>query len=100
VVAFREAFLTANPDATCDGFAALGYDTARLMMRAVEESKTAEPAAIRQALSQTKNFEGVTGTITYAGGSRIPTKSVSLVGVRDGKQRLVREITPKNVPAP
>lgn len=100
VVAFREAFAAANPSATCDGFAALGYDTAQLVMHAVEASKTAGPDAIRQALSQTKDFRGVTGTINYAGGSRIPTKSVSLIGVGGGKLRLVREITPESVPAP
>jgi hypothetical protein len=42
----------------------------------------------------------VGGTLSYAPGSRIPTKSVSIVGYEAGKRRLVRQLAPEHVPAP
>ncbi|WP_425399967.1 ABC transporter substrate-binding protein [Aeoliella sp.] len=100
VVEFRKAFAQAYPDTEPDAFAALGYDTARLLLLAIQESKTAAPDDIRQALSGIRKFEGVTGTLSYPKDSRIPTKAVSLIEVDGGKLRLVREVLPKGVPAP
>ncbi|MCO6044307.1 ABC transporter substrate-binding protein [Aeoliella sp. ICT_H6.2] len=100
VVAFRKAFAAAYPDATPDAFTALGYDATRLLVRAIEQSQTADPEDIRRALAGIHRFEGVTGTLSYPKGSRIPTKSVSLIEVTGGKLRLVREVMPKGVPAP
>lgn len=100
VVAFRKAFAAALHDATPDAFTALGYDATQLLLQAIEESKTAEPDEVRKALAGIRKFEGVTGTLSYSKGSRIPTKSVSLIEVAGGQRRLVREVMPESVPAP
>jgi hypothetical protein len=42
---------------------------------------------------------GVTGTISYQGGNRVPSKPVSLVAAERPRQTLT-QITPSYVPAP
>jgi branched-chain amino acid transport system substrate-binding protein len=42
----------------------------------------------------------VTGTITYRGGSRIPSKSVTIMRIDGGRERFVGNILPESVPAP
>ena len=66
-----------------DAFAALAYDAARLLLAALTQAASAEPAAIRAALLQTRNFPGVTGTITYDG-SQTPRKDVTILRVKNG----------------
>ncbi|MCA9236053.1 MAG: ABC transporter substrate-binding protein [Planctomycetales bacterium] len=100
VIAFRKEYVEAFPDAAPVAFAALGYDAARLLMAAIKQANSAEPEDIRRTLAGIRRFEGVTGTMSYPQGSRIPMKSVSLIGVSGGTLRLVREILPKSAPAP
>ena len=47
-----------------NAFAALGYDAYMVILDAIERANSADPQAIRDALSQTANFEGATGYIT------------------------------------
>jgi len=47
-----------------NAFAALGYDAYMVILDAIERANSADPQAIRDALSQTSNFEGATGYIT------------------------------------
>ena len=47
-----------------DAFAALGYDTLKLLADAVKRADTTHGPALREALAGTRNFEGVTGRIT------------------------------------
>lgn len=47
-----------------NAFAALGYDAYMVIIDAIERAKSADPQAIRDALAQTENFIGATGTIT------------------------------------
>jgi branched-chain amino acid transport system substrate-binding protein len=47
-----------------DGLAAMGYDAAIVLIDAMNRAKSAEPKAIRDALTKTKDFQGVTGKIT------------------------------------
>lgn len=100
IQAFRQAYMKAYDGQEPNAFAALGYDAARLLIRAIERSDTASPEAIRQALAGIQDFTGVTGSISFGPDSRIPGKSVTIMEVREGAQRLVMEIIPKKVPAP
>jgi hypothetical protein len=59
-----------------------------------------DPAKVLRALAGTERFEGVTGTLSYSGGSRIPTKSVEQPRLRGGKRKLIRQLTPERVPGP
>jgi branched-chain amino acid transport system substrate-binding protein len=56
--------------------------------------------AILQALQATKNWEGVTGSISYERGSRIPTKGVTIVSVVNGTFTYSETVVPEKVPAP
>lgn len=47
-----------------DGLAAMGYDAALVAIDAIERAKSLSGADIRDAIAQTKNFDGVTGRIT------------------------------------
>jgi branched-chain amino acid transport system substrate-binding protein len=100
VTAFREAYLARYPDSTPDAFAALGYDAARLLMAAIADAGSSDPQAVRGALAQTQDFDGVTGTISYNDGQQIPSKSVSILNVTGGALSLVSDVLPQQVPAP
>ncbi len=100
VQAFRKLFAQAYPDQQPDAFSALGYDTARLLMAAIKTAGSAQPEAVLKALAATHDFPGVTGTISYRGGSRIPAKSVTVMSVMGGKQAFVATVLPKKIPPP
>jgi branched-chain amino acid transport system substrate-binding protein len=46
------------------GLTALGYDSAMLLFDAIERANSLDGKAIAKAISETKNFPGVTGSIT------------------------------------
>ncbi|GEM_PF-36220 len=81
-------------------FAALGYDSVNMMADAIKRAGSDDPKAIRDALAQTQNFKGASGTISYKPGERIPSKSVALIQVKDGKFNLLDVVVPEKVPAP
>lgn len=83
-----------------NGFAALGYDAFKLIINAVKNAGTADPKAVKEALAATKGFKGVTGTINYPKGIRVPQKSVSIIKVDAGKFIFVKEVMPAEIPAP
>ena len=99
VQAFRQAYIQAY-DEEPSAFAALGYDATRLLIEAQQKAGSTSPEDIRQALVSIQGFAGVTGSISYGSGSRIPSKSVTIMEVRNGAQNLVMELVPEKVPAP
>jgi branched-chain amino acid transport system substrate-binding protein len=88
VAAYRKRYRRLPENA----FAALGYDTMRLIADAVRRARSTEPRAIRDALAATRGFAMVTGTISYAGGRRIPRKPVTIVRVQDGRPAFYRTV--------
>jgi len=98
VDAFRSAYEEEYGTPPETVFAALGYDGMRLMADAIERAGSDDPAAIRDALAATQGFEGVTGTVTYEGDSRIPNKGCALIEVVDGEFAFLRNVTPEQVP--
>ena len=86
-----------NPE---NAFAALGYDTMRLMVDAIGRAGSTDPKAIQKAIQNTKDFRGVTGNISYPNGSHVPQKGVTIVAVKGGKFTLGAEIVPEKVPPP
>ncbi len=83
-----------------NAFAALGYDTVGLIADAIKRAGSEDPAKIRDALAATKDYLGITGSITYPADSRVPQKSVTMIGVKDQKLMLAAEVTPTFIPAP
>jgi len=100
VQAFRKLFAKAYPGQQPDAFSALGYDTARLLMAAIKSAGSTNPQAVRKALAARHDFAGVTGTIRYRNGSRIPAKSVSIIAVSGGRQSLAASVLPERIPGP
>jgi branched-chain amino acid transport system substrate-binding protein len=100
VTAFRKAYVEAYPGSAPDAFAALGYDAARLLIAAVAAAGSADPQEVRAALAGIRDFEGVTGTISYPPGGRIPVKSVTILEIDGGRRKLVRTLSPTSVPPP
>jgi branched-chain amino acid transport system substrate-binding protein len=100
VQAFRRAYAEAYGGLAPDAFAALGYDTARLLMTAIEAAGSADPELVREALAGIREFSGVTGSMFYPPASRIPVKTVTVLRIRQGMTELFRQLTPMQVPAP
>lgn len=67
-----------------NAFAPLGYDAMMLVADAITRAGSAEPAAIRAALAETRGFKGVTGEISYTRESMVPPKPVSIISVKNG----------------
>lgn len=55
-------------------FAALGYDSLGIVADAIKRAKSTKPSDIRDALVATKNYQGITGSISFDK-DRNPTKS-------------------------
>ena len=83
-----------------NAFAALGYDTMKLIADAIGRAKSTDPKAIRDALAATKDFPGITGKLSYPAGSRVPQKGVTVILVKDQKLTLGAEVVPEKIPAP
>ncbi|MBV9491686.1 MAG: ABC transporter substrate-binding protein [Verrucomicrobia bacterium] len=66
-----------------DAFAALGYDATKLLAHAIQQAGSPDPAKIRDAIANTKNFPGVSGNITI-NPERNATKSAVILTVKDG----------------
>jgi branched-chain amino acid transport system substrate-binding protein len=100
VVAFRKAYVRAYPGSKPNAFAALGYDAAHLLMAAVAEAGSSDPVDVSRALSGIRRFQGGTGTISYPSGSRIPTKSVTILQIEQGQRKLVKNLLSVSVRPP
>lgn len=82
VAAFKKKFNT-DPDQ----FAAQAYDGAYLMATAIKNAGAANSKAIRDALAQIKNYEGVLGTFSFDA-NRDPVHQPVTVIVKGGKFEL------------
>jgi branched-chain amino acid transport system substrate-binding protein len=94
VSSFVSAYTEEYGNAPENAFAALGYDTMKLIADAIERAGEASPEAIRDALSETSDLSLTTGTISYEGDSRKPSKSVTIIGVQDEVAEFKAEVTP------
>lgn len=91
---FVENFERMFGEQPASGFAALGYDTIMLLAQAIEKAASADPEAVRKALTSTSDFKGITGKISYPEGIRVPMKTVDIVRYSDGKLSFVEQISP------
>ena len=96
---FRTAYEAAYSE-PATGFAALGYDAVKLIAEAIRLAGNARPGDVLAAMDRIRNFDGVTGTISYGNGTHVPIKSVSIVEIEDGVYRLAAELTPVQTPTP
>jgi branched-chain amino acid transport system substrate-binding protein len=95
VADYRRLFI-----ATPDSFAATAYDAARIMLAAVARAPKLERDAIRDALAATRDFPGVTGTVTF-NAERNAVKSIVVVRIGDGgRQTVEAHVSPEEVAPP
>ncbi|MDQ3263521.1 MAG: ABC transporter substrate-binding protein [Myxococcota bacterium] len=76
-----------------DSLAALGYDAARVAVESLKRAKDSSPEALRDAIAQTREFPGVTGTITL-NSQRNAVKPAVVLKVGDGKYEYVTTVSP------
>jgi branched-chain amino acid transport system substrate-binding protein len=78
-----------------DAFTAMGADAYFIVLDAIKRAGSAEPEKIREALVNTKDFEGVSGKITMKPNGD-PIKAMVLNKVQDGKFAFVNTIKPED----
>ncbi len=71
------------------GFMALYVDSMFLGIQAMLDCDCTDPAQIGEAVREISGFEGLSGTITYAGTNGIPPKAVPINRIVDGEDVLV-----------
>lgn len=78
-----------NPDAT----AALGYDALKIFVDAARRAGSLEGKAIRDQIAATKDYQGVSGTITM-GPDRNPIKPVAMIKIENGQMKFAGWLKP------
>lgn len=76
-----------------DVFAALSYDSALLIAKAIEDSQSTDPAKIGEAMAKIKDFAGVSGGVTF-NEQHNPVKSAVIIEYKDGLPTFKTKINP------
>jgi branched-chain amino acid transport system substrate-binding protein len=76
-----------------DAMAALGYDSAMVLVDAIKRAGTTDAAKLRDAIAATKEYSGVTGK-TSLDANRNATKPAVILAIKDGKFKYVETIAP------
>jgi len=93
VLKFVEAF-KAKYNKEPDAFAALGYDAFNMWADAAKRAGDTDPAKVTKALSETKDFAGVTGNMTVDANHNV-VKAGVIIEYKDGKQVMRTKVQPK-----
>jgi branched-chain amino acid transport system substrate-binding protein len=78
-----------NPEAT----AALGYDALHIFANAARRAGSLDRKAIRDQIAATKDYQGVSGTITM-GADRNPIKPVAMIKIENGQMNFAGWVNP------
>lgn len=98
--AFLKEYQETYYSSPISSFAALGYDTAKLITQVIDQAQSNNPKEIMEVLQSTQGFEGVTGTISYSKESHVPKKSVWIIKIENGKKTLADHLIPNKIPTP
>jgi branched-chain amino acid transport system substrate-binding protein len=91
IEAFKKKFNGAEPGL----FDAQGYDGVMMIADAIKRANSADPKVFKAEIAKTKNFKGVSGTITIRE-NREPIKSpLALLEVKGGKFVLKNKVPVK-----
>src|SRR5262249_44525701 len=80
-------------DETPDDMAALGYDSVMILVDAMKRAKTTDGAKLRDQIAATRDFKGVTGTITLDE-QRNAKKPAVILTVKNGSLKYVSTVQP------
>ena len=75
-----------------DAFAALAYDTIKVLLQGIEDAGSTDPVAIKDALAKVE-INSVTGNIKF-NSERAAIKSASIIKVNGDKKELVDKVNP------
>lgn len=90
---FIEEYKSANDGALPDMFPAQGYDAVMLLADAMKAANSSDPKVFKDKLAQTKDWKGVTGTITFDE-NREPIKSPVYLQEVKGQAFSVKAVVP------
>jgi branched-chain amino acid transport system substrate-binding protein len=91
---FVKAYRAKNNNETPDAMAALGYDSALVLVDAMKRAGSTEGPKVRDALAATRDFKGVTG-LTTIDQNRDATKPATVITIKGGKFEYVDTIQPE-----
>ncbi len=75
---------------------ATGYDAVLLMADAIKRAGSADRAKIRDAIADTRDFKGVSGTISF-GSNGDPTKNAVIIEIKNGTPGYFKTIGPQDI---
>lgn len=75
-----------------DAFNALGYDLAKFVADALSRAEKIDGESLKKAIEATKDFEGVTGTMTVDENHNV-VKDIIVIELKDGKQFKTYRVT-------
>jgi branched-chain amino acid transport system substrate-binding protein len=78
-----------------NAMAALGYDAANLLIKAIDDAKSTDAEKIRTALENMKGFKGVGGDITIDPKTHNPMKSAVIKENKNGKSVFLTRVAPQ-----
>jgi len=90
---FVAKFKAKNNGEVPDAMAALGYDSAMVLVDAIKRAGTTDGPKVRDALAATKDYIGITGSTTMDF-QRNATKPAVIITVKDGKFKYVETVKP------
>ncbi len=83
-----------DPETPPDSLAALGYDAARVLFAAIERAPSLSGKDLAAAIATTKDFKGVTGSITIDK-DRNASKTAIMLKMKDGAPHFMAAIEPQ-----
>jgi branched-chain amino acid transport system substrate-binding protein len=90
---FVKKFKAKNNGEVPDAMAALGYDSAMVLVDAIKRAGTTDSAKLRDAIAATKEYSGVTGK-TSLDANRNATKAAVVLAIKDGKFKYLETVEP------
>lgn len=90
---FVELYKKRYWDETPDSYAALGYDSARIILDIMVKTESTDPEVIRGELENLKNYKGVTGEITM-GKEHEALRSMMILEYEEGVTKLKEKVMP------
>ncbi len=95
VISFIEAYTKEYGVPPENAFAALGYDAMGLLVEGFKKAGSTDKVALKNALTATDGYPGVTGSISYTRPSRVPVKPVAIMSVQNANFKVEEIWMPK-----
>jgi branched-chain amino acid transport system substrate-binding protein len=94
IQSFVQKYKSAYKGVSPDGLAALGYDSALVLVDALKRASAQTPEGVRAAIASTKDLQGVTGKITMSPDRNAVKPAMVFQILRDGQFKLSTTMNP------